>query len=144
MKERDDAMEQNLLQKADAFGYLYKEHQKEIRLLIEKMDKEMEATLNYREKCWTETLDMINNNMIKIYSTQGEFKGTLNSTGQRQNDLIKQMTLSMEWSAFNNSEEGSRSKQPQVHILEFSPSVAGYKFEQVNLYPSHRHDRRRK
>ena len=42
-------MEQNMLQKVDAFGHLYKEHQKEIRLLIEKRDKEMEATLNYRE-----------------------------------------------------------------------------------------------
>ena len=53
MKEREDAKEKNLLQIAYAFGYLYKEHKKEIRLLIEKMDKEMEATLNYREKCWT-------------------------------------------------------------------------------------------
>ena len=51
MKEREDAMEKNLLQKEDAFEYLYKEHQKEIRLLIEKMNKEMEGTLNYREKC---------------------------------------------------------------------------------------------
>ena len=34
-------------------GYLYKEHHKEVRLLIEKRDREMEATLNYREKCWT-------------------------------------------------------------------------------------------
>ena len=30
MKEGEDAMEKNLLQKADAFGYLYKEHHKEI------------------------------------------------------------------------------------------------------------------
>ena len=51
MKEREDAMEKNLMHKADAFVYLYKEHQKEIRLLIEKMDKEMEGTLNYRETC---------------------------------------------------------------------------------------------
>ena len=36
MKEMEDAMEKNLLEKADAFGYLYKEHQKEIRALIEK------------------------------------------------------------------------------------------------------------
>ena len=62
MQEREDAMEQNMLQKAHAFGYLYKEHQKEIRLLIEKRDKEMEATLNYREKLWTKSLDIINNN----------------------------------------------------------------------------------
>ena len=68
MKEREDAMEQNLLQKADTFGYMYKEHQKEIRILIEKMDKEMEVTLNYRGKCWIESLDMINNNLIKMYS----------------------------------------------------------------------------
>ena len=26
MKEREDAMEQNMSQKADAFGYLHKEH----------------------------------------------------------------------------------------------------------------------
>ena len=53
MKEREDAMEKNMLQKADAFGYMYKEHQKEIRALIEKRYKELEGTLNYREKCWT-------------------------------------------------------------------------------------------
>ena len=55
---------------------------------------------------------MIKNNLIKMYFAQGEFEGILNSIGQRQNDLIKQMTLSVEWSAFNRSEEGSRSKQP--------------------------------
>ena len=40
-----------MLQKDDAFRYMYREHKKEIRLLIEKRDKEIEATLNYREKC---------------------------------------------------------------------------------------------
>ena len=74
-------MEKNMLQKADAIGYLYKEHHKEIKLLIEKRDKEMEATLNYKEKLWTESLDMVNNNLIKMYSTQGEFEGVLNSIG---------------------------------------------------------------
>ena len=105
-------MEQNMLQKVDAFDYLYKEHKKEIKLLIERRDKEMEATLNYREKLWTKILDMINNNLIKMHSAQGDFEGTLNSIGQRQNDLIKQMALSMEWSAFNRAKKGSKSKQP--------------------------------
>ena len=52
-KEIEDAMEQNMLQKADAFRNMYKEHQKKIKLLIEQRDREMEATLNYRGKCWT-------------------------------------------------------------------------------------------
>ena len=89
-------MEKNMLLKVDAFGYLYKEHQKEIRSLIEKRDKELEGTLNYREKCLTRSLDMINKNLIKMYSAQGEFKGTLNSIRQRENDMIKQLALTME------------------------------------------------
>ena len=98
-----------MLQKADAFGYLYKEYHREIKLLIEKRDKGMEATLNYREKLWTKSLDMVNNNLIKMYSTKGEFEGVLNSIGQRQNDLIKKMAFSMEWSTFNK-EEGSKAR----------------------------------
>ena len=94
--------------------------------MIEKRDKELEGTLNYRETCWTESLDMINKNLIKMYSTQSEFERTHNSFGKRQNDMIKQLALTMEWSVLNRSGEGSKSRQPQVQIPEFSPSVAGY------------------
>ena len=143
MKERKDAMEQNMLQKENAFRYLYKEHHKEIKLLIEKRDKDMEATLNYRENLWTESLDMINNNLIKMYSAQGEFEGVLNSIGQRQDDFIKQVALSMEWSAFNK-EEGSKARRPSVQIPEFSPSSIGYRFEPVNMNLPPKYDRKRK
>ena len=67
IKEREGAMEHNLIQKADAFGYLYKDHQKEIKQLIEKRNRDMEATLNYRENLWIESLYMVNNNLIKMY-----------------------------------------------------------------------------
>ena len=110
MKQNEDAMEKNLLQKVDAFGYLCKEYQKEIITMIEKRDKEIEGTLNYKEKCWTESLDMINKNLLKMYSTQGEFEGTLNSIGQRQNEMIKQLALTMEWSVLNRSGEDNRSR----------------------------------
>ena len=105
-------MEKNMLQKADAFRYMYKKHQKEIKALIKKRDKELEGALNYREKCWIESLDMINKNLIKMYSAQGEFEGALNSIGQRQNDMIKQLALTVEWSVLNKSGEGNKSRQP--------------------------------
>ena len=148
MKEMEDAIEKNLLYKTNAFGYLYKEHHKEhhkeIITLIEKMDKEIEGTLNYREKCWTESLDMINKNVLKMYSTQGEFEGTLNFIGQRKNELIKKLAITMEWSILNRSGEGSRSRQPQVQIPKFSPSIAWCKLDPVNIPSSHRHERKRK
>ena len=72
------------------------------------MDKELGGTLNYKEKCWTESLDMINKNLIKMYSTKGEFEETLNSIGQRQNEMIKQLAINMEWFVLNKNEECSR------------------------------------
>ena len=68
LEVKEKEIEQNMLQKTDAFGYLYNEHQREIRTTVQKRDEEMEATLNYREKLWTESLDMVNANMIRIYN----------------------------------------------------------------------------
>ena len=48
IKEKE--MEQNLLQKSDAFRYLYKEHQKEIKATIQRRDEEFEPFLSYMEK----------------------------------------------------------------------------------------------
>ena len=89
-------------------------------------------------------MDIINKNLIKIYAAQGEFEGTLYSIGHRQSELIRHKALSVKYSAFSRVEEGSRSKKPQAQIPEFFPYVASYKFEPVNLNPSHMHDRRRK
>ena len=131
------------MKKADAFGYLYKENKKEIKQLIEKRDRDREATLNYKEKLWTNSLDMVNNNLIKMYFAQGKFEGTLNSIGQRQHDLIKQMALSMEWLVFGK-EEGSKAKRPLVQFLEFSSSSTGYMFEPINLNHPNKKERRKK
>ena len=59
-------MEWNLLQKAEAFRYLYKGHQKEIRATIQKRDEELESILNYREKLWTESINLVNQNLVKM------------------------------------------------------------------------------
>ena len=135
MEIREKDMELNLLQKAEAFGYLYKEHNKEIKATIQKRDEELESTLNYREKLWTESINLVNKNMIKMYQAQGEFEEALNSIGKRQNELIKQHTLTQEWYLFNKGEISSVGK-PKSSIPEFTPSQGSYKLEPVNLKPS--------
>ena len=86
---------------------------------------------------------MVNNYLIKMYSSQGEFKRTLNSIRQRQDDLIKKMALSMEWSAFNK-DEGSKARRPPVQFPEFSHPSAGYKFEPINPNRPNKNDRKKK
>ena len=135
-------MEQNLLQKADFFGYLYKEHQKEIKATIQKRDEELEASLNYREKLWTESLDMVNANMIRMYNAQGEFESALNSIRGRQNELIKYNARMMEWFTLKMSGERT-AKRPQASIPDFSPSQGAYQYELVNLKPSKSHRKKK-
>ena len=57
----------------------------------------MEASLNYREKLWTESLDLYNSNLRNMYNAQGEFEGTLNSIGERHNELIRSNARILEW-----------------------------------------------
>ena len=63
LEVREKEMEQSMLQKEEAFGYLYKEHQKEIKSTIQERDEELESTLSLREKQWTESLDVVNTNL---------------------------------------------------------------------------------
>ena len=54
------------------------------------MDEELESILNYKDKLWTKSIDLVNQNLVKMYQAQGEFEQSLNSIGQRQSELIKQ------------------------------------------------------
>ena len=87
------------------------------------------------EKLWTESLDMVNANLIRMYNAQGEFEGALNSFGLRQNELIRQNTITQEWYFFNKG-ENSTTAQPYPSIPDFTPSHASYEYEPVNLKPS--------
>ena len=39
----------------------------EIRATIQKWEEELESVLNYREKLWTESIDLVNLKLVKIY-----------------------------------------------------------------------------
>ena len=136
-------MEQNLRQKVDSFRYLYKEHQKEIGATIHRRDKEMEASMNYREKLWTESLDLCNSNLSNMYHAQGELENTLNSIGRRQNKVIRSNAIMLEW-ATNQLLGDKIDEKPQASIFDFAPSQAGYHIELVNLKPSKSHQNKKK
>ena len=132
MEVKEMEMEQNMLQKAEAFEYLYKEHHKDIRVAIQNRDEKLESILNYKGKLWTKSIDLVNQNIMKMYQTQGEFEKSLNSIGQRKNDLIKQHIRTQEWYLFDRNRDGSTAK-PEPSIPEFTPLNASYKFEAVDL-----------
>ena len=95
----------------------------------------MEAALNYTEKLWVESLDMVNSNKIKMYNAQGEFEGSLNSIGGRENEMIRSNARMLEW--MTNQLLGDRiAEKPSSSISNFTPSQAGYQYEPINLKTS--------
>ena len=56
MEVKEKEMEKNMLQNVEAFGYLYKEYQKEIKAFIDKRNEEFEQSLSYRDKLWTDSI----------------------------------------------------------------------------------------
>ena len=109
-----------------------------MRATLQMRDEEMEASLNYREKLWTESLDMVNGNMIKMYTAQGEFEGCLNSIGERQNEPIKTNARMLEWFT-NKLVRDTKAERPQPSFSDFTPSNVGYPYESVNIKPSKSH-----
>ena len=83
------------------------------------MDEEIESILNYKEKLWTESIDLVNQNLVKMYQAQREFEQSLNSVGQRQSELIRQNIRMQEWYLFDKNGEGSTSflsSHPQMQV----------------------------
>ena len=76
----------------------------------------MEATLNYREKLWMKILDMINNNLIKMYSTQGEFEGTRTLLGRDKMILLNKWPF--QWSGLH-SIELRKVADPSSHKFKY-------------------------
>ena len=56
LEKREEKMEANMLQKAKAFKYLYKEQFKVFGKLMKKRDKELEMDNNYRYKLKNDNL----------------------------------------------------------------------------------------
>ena len=83
----------------------------------------MKASLNYREKLWTESLDLCKSNLRNKYNAQGEFEGALNSIKGKPNELIKTNAKILEW--MTNQLLGDKScEKPQASISDYVPSQA--------------------
>ena len=55
--------------------------------------------------------------MVKMYKVQGEFKQSLNSIRQRQNELIKQHIRTQEWYLFDKDGGSSTGKQDPPSLI---------------------------
>ena len=63
---------------------------------MKERDQELDDKDAFRRKVWLENLDFINNNLSKFLEVMTDMEHTMNTLGQRQDDLNKNIHLTNE------------------------------------------------
>ena len=142
LEKREEKLEASMLQKAEGFKYLYKEQFKEFGKLMENRDKELEMDSNYRHKLWNDSLDQVNSNLVNIHTMLTKIKGSMNTLGMRQDQLITIVEYTNDY-CLSNKEEPPENEKPDISIPKFSPSLASFNLEPPNLKIPKSYKRRR-
>ena len=109
---------------------------------MEKRDKELEMDNNYRQKLWNDSLDQVNSNLVNIHNVLTEFEGSMNTLGNRQDQLITLMEYTNDYCLFQREEPPAKEK-PYISFTKFPPSLAIFNLEPPKLKTSKSYKRRR-
>ena len=142
LEKKRRKMEAIMLQKEEGFKYLYKEQFKEFGKLMEKRDKKLEMDNNYRHKLWNDSLDQVNSNLVNINNVLTEFEGSMNTLGNKQDQLITIMEYTNDYYLLQR-EEPLIKENPDISFPKFPPSLATFNLEPPNLKTSKSYKRRR-
>ena len=96
IKERDADQEAKTKEQIKGFKFLYMSMFKDIDKKMKERDQELDDKDAFRRKVWLENLDLINNNLSKFLEVMTEMEHTMNTLGQRQDDLNKKVDLTNE------------------------------------------------
>ena len=78
LKKKEAENEAKMLKKIEGFKYLYREQFKEFEKLMKDRDQQLEDDDEYRRKIWSESLDLINQNLSKLLECISKLEGTVN------------------------------------------------------------------
>ena len=96
IKERDVDQEAKTKEHIKGFKFLYMSMFKDFEKRMKDRDQDLDDKVAYRRKVWLENLDLINNNLSKFLEVMTEMERTMNTLGQRQDDLNKKVDVSNE------------------------------------------------
>ena len=96
IKERDADQEAKTKEHIKGFKFLYMSLLQDFEKKMKDGDQVLDDNDAYRRKIWLENLDLINNNLSKFLEVMTEMERTMNTLGQRQDDLNKKVNVTNE------------------------------------------------
>ena len=136
IKERDSDQEAKTKEHIKGFKFLYISMFKDFEKKMKERDQELDDKDAFRRKVWLENLDLINNNLSKFLEVMTEMEHTMNTLGQRQDDLNKKVDLSNELILEEQIERENDKKKNRAEMKfpKFNPNLATLDLDPPNIF----------
>ena len=136
IKERDSEQEAKTKEQIKGFKFLYMSLLKDFEKKMKDRDQVLDDNDAYRRKVWLENLDLINNNLSKFFEVMTEMERTMNTLGQRQDDLNKKVDLTNELILEEQMERENAKlkKRTEMKFPKFNPNLATLDLDPPNIF----------
>ena len=136
IKERDSNQETKTKKQIKGFKFLYMSLLKDFEKKMKERDQVLNDNDAFRRKVWLENLDLINNNLSKFLEVMIEMEHTMNTLGQRQDDLNKKVDLTNELILKEQieRENDKKKKRTEMKFPKFNPNLATLDLDPPNIF----------
>ena len=136
IKERDSEQEAKTKEQIKGFKFLYMSLLQDFKKKMKDRDQVLDDNDAYRRKIWLENLDLINNNLSKFLEVMTEMEHTMNTLGQRQDDLNKKVDLTNELFIEEQIERENekKKKKTEMKFPKFNPNLATLDLDPPNIF----------
>ena len=136
IKERDADQEAKTKEQIKGFKFLYMSMFKDFEKKMKKRDEELDDKDAFRRKVWLENLDLIKNNLSKFLDVMTEIERTMNTLGQRQDDLNKKVELTNELILKEQieRENDKKKKRTEMKFPKLNPNLATLDLDPPNIF----------
>ena len=136
IKEMDADQEAKTKELIKGFKFLYMSMFKDFEKKMKERDHELDDKDAFRRKVWLENLDLINNNLSKFLEVMTEMEHTMNTLGQRQDDLNKKVDLTNELILEEQieRENDKKKRRTEMKFPKFNPNLATLDLDPPNIF----------
>ena len=136
IKERDSEQEAKTKEHIKGFKFLYMSLLQDFEKKMKDIDQKLDDNDAYRRKIWLENLDLINNNLSKFLEVMTKMERTINTLGQRQDDLNKKVDVTNELVLEEQieRENDKKKKRTEMKFPKFNPNLATLDLDPPNIF----------
>ena len=136
IKEMDADQEAKTKEQIKGFKFIYMSLLQDFEKKMKDKDQVLDDNDAYRRKIWLENLDLINNNLSKFLEVMTEMERTMNTLGQRQDDLNKKVDVTNELILEEQieRENDKKKKRTEMKFPKFDPNLATLDLDPPNIF----------